>query len=81
LKEYSKAILCFKKTLQLAWHIDGLVLEVGAYENLSNQYYYLGDMERSKYYHDRAVRGKLEAKFSIVRTMSDTHAAKKFRVC
>jgi hypothetical protein len=41
--------------------------EVGAYEDLSVSYFYLGDLERSKYYHDRAFRGALESRTSLIR--------------
>ena len=43
---------------------------MNAYDNLAIQYYYTGDIEKSKYYNDRMSRGKLEARFSIVRKMS-----------
>jgi hypothetical protein len=39
----------------------------------------LGELEKSKYYNDRMIRGKLEAKFSIVRKMSENHAKKKYK--
>ena len=50
-----------------------------AYDNLAIQYYYLGDLEKSKYYNDRMTRGKFEARFSIVRKMSENHAKKKYK--
>ena len=53
---------------------------MNAYDNLAIQYYYEGDLEKSKYYNDRMIRGKVEARFSIVRKMSQNHAVKKFKV-
>ena len=41
-----------------------------AYDCLGLQYYYLGDMDRAAYYHDRCLRGKLESKKSFVRSVS-----------
>lgn len=41
-----------------------------AYDNLALQYFYLGELEKSKYYNERVVRGKYEAKYSIVRSMT-----------
>lgn len=70
LKEFEKAILCFKKQLQLAWLIESTEGEMNAYDNLALQYYYEGDIDKSKYYNDRMTRGKVEARFSIVRKMS-----------
>jgi hypothetical protein len=43
---------------------------MGAYDNLSIQYFYLGELDKSKYYNDRVCRGKFEANFSIVKVMS-----------
>ena len=50
---------------------------MAAYDNLAIQYYYLGELEKSKYYNDRICRGKFESNFSIVKKMSQTHVAKK----
>jgi len=35
IKEYRKAMLCFKKQLQLAWLIDSAEGEMSAYDNLA----------------------------------------------
>ncbi len=78
MKEYDKAILCFKKQLQLAWLIGSFEGEMEAYDQLGIMYYYVGDLEKSKYYNDRMCRGKVEARFSIVRKMSQNHASKKY---
>lgn len=43
---------------------------MNAYDSLAINYFYLGDLERAKYYNERMTRGKFEAKFSIVRKMS-----------
>ena len=50
-----------------------------AYDHLAIQYYYQGDIDKSKYYNDRMIRGKYEARFSIVRKMSENHASKKYK--
>ena len=49
---------------------------MNAYDNLSIQYFYLGELDRSKYYNDRVCRGKFEANFSIVKKMSQDHIVK-----
>lgn len=36
-------------------------------------------MDKAKYYNDRMIRGKVEARFSIVRKMSQNHAIKKYK--
>jgi tetratricopeptide (TPR) repeat protein len=35
IKEYSKAVICFKKQLQLAWHTSNIDKEMNAYDNLA----------------------------------------------
>ncbi len=70
LKEFQKAVICFKKQLQLAWFNNSIEMEMKAYDNLAIQYFYLGELDRSKYYNDRIYRGKFESNFSIVKRMS-----------
>ena len=79
MKEYEKAILCSKKQLQLAWHIESIEGEMNAYDNLAIQYFYTGDLDKSKYYNERMCRGKFEARFSIVKKMSNNNAMKKYK--
>ena len=74
LKDYAKSVICFKKMLQLAWLLEGQLgcsYEMLAYDGLALQNFYLGDQSKSKYYDDRAMRGKSEAAFSIQRQMSN----------
>ena len=52
---------------------------MSAYDSLALQYFYKGDLDKSKYYNDRMVRGKFEAKFSILKIMSENHITKKFK--
>jgi hypothetical protein len=70
MKEYTKAIISFKKLLHCAWSSKSAEGERSAYDFLSIQYYYLGDLKKSKFYNDRAIRGKFEAPDSIVRNFS-----------
>jgi hypothetical protein len=49
---------------------------MNSYDNLAIQYFYLGELDKSKYYNDRICRGKFEANFSIVKKMSQNHAKK-----
>ncbi len=39
--EYEKAIVCFKKLLQIAWAENDMLMETKAYECLSIQHFYL----------------------------------------
>ena len=52
---------------------------MSAFDNLAIQYFYIGDLFRSKYYNDRMLRGKSEAKFSVVRKISDANSIKTLK--
>ena len=41
-----------------------------AYDNLAIQYFYMNDLEKSRYYNERMTRGKFEYKYSILRKMN-----------
>ena len=41
--------------------------EIRSYEQLGIQNYYLGNLEKAKYYNDRSMRGKCEKKDSKIR--------------
>jgi hypothetical protein len=45
--------------------------ELATYDYLAIQYYYLGDLDKSRYYHTRMHRGKFEGKLSKIRTISE----------
>jgi hypothetical protein len=61
------ALKSFKKMLNISWMINDVSSETEAYDLISIQYFYLGNMLKSQYYHDRSVRGKCEAKTSNIR--------------
>lgn len=56
--------------LQLAWQEGDTVMETHAYDNLAIDYFYLGELGKSNYYHDRIMRGKTENSRSIVKKVS-----------
>ena len=55
--------------VESAWVSGSFEGEMEAYELLSIQYYYLGMLEKSQYYHDRSLHGKSEPKNSPTYTM------------
>eukprot|EP00347_Sterkiella_histriomuscorum_P018601 403344892 len=57
-KDHKMALKCYKKVLEQAWISNDLSCEIKAYEKISVQYYYIGDLQRSKYYHEKALRGE-----------------------
>ncbi len=66
-KEYKDSIKCYKKVLEIAWDIEQVTDELNAYEAIGIQYYYLGKLDRAKYYHDRMIWGRRESKYSKIR--------------
>jgi tetratricopeptide (TPR) repeat protein len=70
LKQYKLALVNFKKMLQLSWDINSLKYEFLAYDSIGLQYFYLGDIERARYYHERMWRGIAEDDKSAVRKIS-----------
>ena len=43
--------------------------EIQAYDNLSLEYFYIGDINKAKIYQERMLRGKLEKDNSIIRSV------------
>jgi hypothetical protein len=41
-----------------------------AYDNLSMEYFYMGELSKATYYHERIMRGKMENDKSIVKKVS-----------
>jgi len=77
LRNYKEALICFKKMLELAWETNSLKNELLAYDYIAVQYFYLGDIERSAYYHDRMCAGKFEAKNSPSRALARATLAQR----
>jgi hypothetical protein len=70
-------LVAFKKLLQLSWESNNYEGELAAYEFLGVQYYYQGNMERAKFFHERALKGLTEAKTSSMRIISEKAYKKK----
>lgn len=70
MSDHDEAVKQFKKMLQLAWQEGEQVMELKAYDQLSVDYFYLGQLEKSQYYHDRFIRGKNENDHSIVKKVT-----------
>jgi hypothetical protein len=57
LGEYEVALYYYKKELQLMWDLNMESQEIGILDHMGLEYYYLGDIEKSIYYHNLAMRG------------------------
>ena len=53
LYQYQKAIVCYKKQIEIAWLLGNKNSELRAYDNIGIQYFYLQNREKAKYYHER----------------------------
>lgn len=45
-------------------------MEMAAYDGMSVDYFYLGELMKSRYYHDRMIRGKVENDNSIMKKVT-----------
>lgn len=50
----------FKFQLSIAWEINDRAAEMRSYDNLAIEYYYIGNIQKAKLYHDRVFRGRIE---------------------
>ena len=53
--------------MSLAWELEDRATEIRSYDNLSQEYYYVGNIDKAKLYHDRVFGGKIEASNSMAR--------------
>lgn len=63
--------------LQYAWKENNIEYEMQSYDYLGLQYFYLGKLDKAKYYHERMVRGQFESKKSNLRGLSEEQYKKK----
>ncbi|CAI2387411.1 unnamed protein product [Moneuplotes crassus] len=78
LKEYKKAVRCFKKLLETSWKMEDKFQEARAFDYLGVQYFYLGNIEKSKYYHSRWLNGSYEPNTSNIRKVYSSISKRKF---
>lgn len=87
MRRYDESLLWFKRLLELAWFEKDHEAEKIAYINMAVAHFFMGDLDKAHYYHDRMMRGKLENEKSSLKTMSynvvknrrDLKNDKKFR--
>jgi len=63
------AIFYYVKLLQTAWLCNSTRYELLAYDLMGVQYYYMGDLEKAKYYHQSMMAGEVEPKHSELRKL------------
>jgi tetratricopeptide (TPR) repeat protein len=67
--QYHKAIKCYKKQIEIAWVINNKNAELRGYDNIGIQYFYLGNKEKAKYYHERMIYGRIESQHSDMKEL------------
>ena len=67
-KNYKMALRCFVKQLKYSWClVSGCSFELRAYDNIGIVYYYLNQMEKAVYYHNRYLKGYYESDESLLK--------------
>eukprot|EP00826_Nyctotherus_ovalis_P009407 TRINITY_DN12483_c0_g5_i1.p1 TRINITY_DN12483_c0_g5~~TRINITY_DN12483_c0_g5_i1.p1 ORF type:complete len:224 (-),score=65.19 TRINITY_DN12483_c0_g5_i1:533-1204(-) len=91
LQQHRTALLYFKKQLQLAWYCfqgdsrseEDAVNELDAYDSIGMQYYYLKNIDKARYYHNRMMNNELErnssAKLNSLQLLKETRKANAFK--
>jgi beta-glucosidase/6-phospho-beta-glucosidase/beta-galactosidase len=74
---HTSAVKYFHKMLELAWEQGDERLELQACDFLGLAYYYAGDLEKSKHYNERMMRGKIECDDSVIKRVSITTSSKE----
>ena len=67
MRSHEIAIDYFKLQMSLAWELNDTTAEIRSYDNLSQEYYYVGNIAKAKLYHERVFTGKIEASESIAK--------------
>jgi hypothetical protein len=71
LDKHLTATKYYHKMLELAWEQGEERLELNACDLLGIGYYYAGDLEKSRHYNDRMMRGKIESGDSVIKRVSN----------
>ena len=80
LYQYNKAILCYKKLIELAWILGNKEFELRAYDNIGIQYFYLCNKPKAKYYHDRFIYGLYEKDTKIKEAVIENFKNKHYNL-
>ena len=54
----------------IAWEEQNKETELELYDCIGLSYYYINDMEKASYYHQKAIKGKLETNESVIKKVS-----------
>jgi tetratricopeptide (TPR) repeat protein len=65
LGQYKEALTCYKMQLSFSWYLNRPVEELKAYDNIGMAYFYMQDLQKANNYHQRAMKGLIEASDSV----------------
>lgn len=80
LYQYHKAIKCYKKMIEMAWILNNRVAELRGYDHIGIQYFYLGNKEKAKYYHERMIYGLYEKETKIKESVVENFKNKHYQL-
>jgi len=84
IQNHNQALYYYKKQLQLSWEQQESMHELEAYDLIGIQYYYLGNIDKAIYYHNRMMNGELEinstAKAWSIEQVQKTRLGKEFQL-
>lgn len=66
---YSIALIYFGKMLRLAWYLKDIDSELKAYDFIGIQFFYSGQLDKAKYYHNKMIHGNLEPENSELKKL------------
>ena len=71
------AVDFFKKQLCISWEIESERDELNAYQNIAQEYYYIGNLEKMRLYEERFLKGNLEGDKSAQKNAAVTKLRKE----
>lgn len=66
-KKYEEALKILKKNMGIMWLVKNKILELKYSEVMGEIYYFLGDFEKSRFYHERFANGIIEPVSAVCR--------------
>jgi len=67
MENHDQALYYLKKQLQLAWYLHSDLNELEAYDSMGIEYYYLGNINKACFYHNRMMAGVMEGDTDVKR--------------
>lgn len=65
---HSKAAEMFRIVLKYSWVLENRIMELKTYDNLSNEHFHMGNLNKSMYYSERFDKGLFESNLSRMKS-------------